>query len=194
MNGVVTSINPLYVRPSGWDEDEDYSWDEVKEQRKAITLRPGKLGITVNNDSGSVEKITDRGGQASLAGVKTGWRIDQIGQEPWDIELLAQKVAGDATYVVTFVAGQEEACSLNCTLAANSNTPWREKCTWNQCSTCEQCKVDSVSAAGGATEQTFTAPASSFQAHGVMRFARDRELVSHLPPMAASSPAVMVPT
>jgi thiol-disulfide isomerase/thioredoxin len=65
-----------------------------------VTLKPGKLGLTADWNSGRVTKI-DGGGQASKAGIEVGMVMTQIDDKKYYEELLDRRLAGSQPFSMT---------------------------------------------------------------------------------------------
>jgi len=70
------------------------------------TLKPGKLGIDVHKEDGTVAIVN--AGQCRHLGIQVGWTFVEIDGEPYTRSLLHKKVAGTTPYEASFLVKEEE--------------------------------------------------------------------------------------
>ena len=70
--------------------------------QKTIEFYPGRLGIESRSFSIGIISEVFPGTQACHKGVRTGWKIKKIDGRRYNINLLDQKIFGNASYTITF--------------------------------------------------------------------------------------------
>jgi len=72
---------------------------------QTVLLKPGKIGMTCDWESGLVEEVNKKG-QSWPKGVKAGWKMHLINSSPYSEDLLDECIAGDKSYDVTFLTNK----------------------------------------------------------------------------------------
>lgn len=107
---------PSAPLPRKFDKSNSPKQPEVKEGKRApkspqkgkqadmlraVTFRPGKLGLIAMEGSGIVSRIIENS-QAQRAGIKVGMQVRKIDGRDYTSQLLDERITGDTDYTVLF--------------------------------------------------------------------------------------------